>query len=260
MTRGKGWLVDPFDSRDRDAEGTLFAAGAATPREVNLYAATTAEPSLEAVQDQGATSSCVGFAAAQTLSLGLYLPTSRLYHPDPLAIYTNARRAPYVDQGCYPRLAAQGLREWGAPPAPAGGVKLSDVNKPIAWDVLQKGASARVKNFYKILGTGPALIEKLRRALAARHPFMFGQEVDKAFNDYTGGILGKFRGASLGGHMTTCYSYDADGNFGCKNQWGTSWGELGGALRKQRGYYRMSPERMMERHVTDFYAFDPALA
>ena len=261
--RGKGWFRDPYDSRDKDAEGVLFAhsaTAAPAPRDVNLYGLVVAEPRLEEVEDQGSTSACVGFGFKQDLQLGLYLATRAYVEPDPLFIYKNALTAvggKYQDVGCYPRLAAVGLRSWGAVES-KGAFDPSTVHDPIPWHQLQQGAAARVNNFYKVFGTGAALVENLRRALAAKKPFTFGQEVDRAFNDYKGGVLGKFRGASYGGHMTMCYGYDASGNFLCKNQWG-SWGELGGALRRQRGYYRMSPERMMERHVTDHYAFDPAL-
>lgn len=259
--RGTGWLVDPFDSRDQDAEGVLFGAGAAYAREVNLYELVVADPRYEAMHDQGDSSSCVGWSFSDVLCLGKGIHHGAYYFAAPRVIYTNARRAPYIDAGSYPRLAAQGMREWGAPPETLQGAEFSErrINEPLAWHVLRAGAGGRIKNFYKVLGYGPSLVENLYRALTAKHPITFGQGVDRAFNDYKGGVLGKFSGASSGGHMTFAYGFDADGNFLCKNQSWPNWGEKGGALRRELGFYRMSPERMMERHVSDHYAFSPML-
>jgi len=260
LTRGTGWLVDPFDSRDLKPEGKLFGLGATTLREVNLYELVSSDPRFEEIHDQGSTNSCVGWSFSDTLCLGRGILNGIYYFAAPRIIYANARRAPYEDVGCYPRLAAKSLREWGAPPETMEGAEFSieNINAPVRWNVLRRGAEARIRNFYKIPGLGSELIENLYRMLSAKHPFTFGQEIDQAFNDYRGDILGKFQGASYGGHMTLCYGFTTDGDFLCKNQsWKNfGWGEIGGALRLEKGFYRMSPERMMERHVSDHYAFE----
>jgi hypothetical protein len=245
--RGLGYIPDVPDLRDWQAELLPDLAGAAqVPDSFEMT------KFIDRVRDQLATSTCVGQADARFVHMRALFCGIQIPFPSALAIYTVARRDDpnLLDVGCRPRDAATGMRMFGLVAEerwPFDPAKVAGDAARVPWDVLTAGYDAKLDGYYRIGGSGEERCDFLRQALAAGYPIAYAQQVDDALNDYTGGVLGSFRGPSRGGHMTNLIGYSRkDGWFLGLNSWGTGWGE--------GGLYKISDERVGSDACSDFYA------
>jgi hypothetical protein len=238
--RGTGYLRDLPDRRDYDAEKKFTAD---RPR-----ASVDMSPFVDRVRDQLGTGSCVGQAIARAAHIRAALLSRPIPFPSALAIYANARSYPLIDEGCRPRDAMRGIQDYGLVSEDVWPFEESRVDITLPWDVVQSGSGAKLEGYYRLWTQGEALAMSVRVALSNGYPVIFGQDVDDDFYNYTGGILGAFRGPSQGGHMTTLIGYD-ETSFLAVNSWGDQWG--------MGGFYRVSAERLTDPNVSsDFYAIE----
>src|SRR5215210_2096940 len=230
---GTGHLFDLPDPRDWSATasgGPLFGAAARYPDSWDLARHGVA------ITDQGPESSCVSHSLAGAVDLYAMLQQLRIPPVSRRAIYALARhrhtpkQAPKLrDEGCYPRLAAEALREVGL----VAYDRLKDdfpIDERAPWDVITAGADAKVQGYYKITERRMDRCHAICRALSKDWPVPYGQIVDDTYFAYAGGVYPGLRGPGRGGHAQTLVSYrtrDGRLEFRTKNSWSTRWGDHG---------------------------------
>ncbi len=241
--RGRGHIADVADERDWPISNLVG--------DVHVPAMVDLSKHVDHVRDQGATSSCVAQAFARAVHVRAGVEGIAIPFPSALEIYALARREdlPLVDQGSRPRAAASAMRELGVTAEARWPFDEGKVNDLPSWDVLQHSVDALVTGYYRIGGDGDERCRLVRQALAAGYPVPFALQVDQAFENYGNGILDRFSGANLGGHMTALIGYGPGWFLGI-NSWGTGWGD--------GGFFRTSDARIGEPTCTDFYALTVA--
>lgn len=201
-------------------------------------AAASLEARVARVLDQGPTSACVGFATAQAIDIARGAFTRGT---SALGIYTIARsidRAPapdgrlppLCDAGSQPNQAMRALTEWGAPSEGDWPSDPRTVNREPTLGELEAASSGKIRGTYG-LTTPETRVDDLKRALAGGLPVTFAIEVDQAFEDNTGQVIGAPLGAILGAHDLCAIGYDTspDGSTRVRfvNSWGRTWGDRG---------------------------------
>lgn len=187
---------------------------------------------VRSVLDQSITESCVAHATPQALRIAMSVQ-GEVDPPLPsrLQIYWDARAAngeQNVDQGTYVHSAFDTIRKLGFCPESAWPFDPANVNMRPDWQSYRLAADQRrVGTYSRITSTGTDLELDIKRAIAAKHPIVFGTDVDQAFEDLPAGFSWPgVTGQALGGHAMCAISYDA---FGVEivNSWGTSWSSGG---------------------------------
>ena len=266
-SRSLGHLRDVEDVRDFPVRGVRAGIGTAwekrpisglrpdwidSPRQVMLNTAP--------IRDQGGTSSCVGFAFARHINARLSYLTHRdpavVAYPSEFGIYGVARRndektkdGDYaVDSGCYPREAAKGMLLHGVCADGRWPFDPSKVNSALPWDVITAGYDAKVVAYHRVpsaLDREEEFLQELEQLIFSGYTIPYAQNVDRAFNDYTGGVLTKHYGSTSGSHYTVLRGYDRDKRvmYG-DNSWGTYWGD--------GGRYEISYDRLVSLDCFDF--------
>lgn len=257
--RGFGWKKDVDDPRDAQFSARkLFGAIRAAAPEATL------EEYLLNVLDQGGTSTCVGHGVGTALITRLrkmgqeHEDVSRLAIWDFAVAAEKGKDQPFVDQGCFIRDAMRGCRDQGIPPLSAwppviaGGYTKSleaSVTSAPPWDVLQKAATFRVQNWYRIDDVGYSRVDAICQAIAHGYPVVFGTEVDQAFEDYSGKDVVKAPGSfTLGGHCMCAIGYrTVNGKRQIRgvNSWGYGWGD--------RGLFWADASFFMDARMSDVY-------
>jgi hypothetical protein len=139
---------------------------------------------------------------------------------------------PIQNVGVQPVLAAQGMMKRGVPSDKQWPFDSSKVGQEPTL-VEQADASAfRVAGYHRVLSAGPQRLADIRLAIQNNCPVFVGVQIDKAFMNYSSGILRATTDATtiVGGHGTCLIGFDSDGSFLGLNQWTTGWG-LGGFYR-----------------------------
>ena len=187
------------------------------------------------VQDQGATSSCVGHAIRTAIVIREKLAgVFPVVEPSRLALYFNARMqhgARWSDGGTYIRDAMKCLAKIGVcdetlhPFAPT----LTRVVKQPPARAYIEGHGRSGGRYMRLSAVGDERVGEIRNALALGLPVVFGTNVDKAFQQHTGnGVLHRPQGATLGGHAMCIVGDDTQRDaFTVQNSWGTGWGDGG---------------------------------
>lgn len=222
-----------YDLRFKHVGSLLGAAPVGVPVAIDLSHA------LDVVQDQGATSSCVGQALASSLYMRAKLAGQPIARPSALAIYTFARavdqpHTPLADVGSRPRMALTGLRDFGVVADARWPLAPATLNQPLPLDVFQHAADALLIDYYRIDG-GAGSSTLIKSALARGFVPTFAIDVDDGYQAYRGGVWTGRTSTSLGGHYQAVVGYDAD-TFLVLNSWGTSWG-FGGYARIHRDVF-----------------------
>ena len=231
MTRPLGHIPDlesdvQDDLKHRHIGGLIGAAPVALPPFVDFSSL------VGEVPDQKMTSSCVGNALSTACLVRSDIAGHRLARPSRKAIYDLARlvdqpREAMLDDGSRPRAAIVGMTDYGLVAEERWPLTDANVNQPPPLDVFQHALDAMVTGYYRIApGYGCAAL--IRQALAKGFTPCIALQVDKAFQDYTGGVYGAV-GKSLGGHYICAVGY-GDGWIRIANSWGSGWGE-GGFVR-----------------------------
>lgn len=226
--RGLGAIADLPEHVDDDLRfrhvGALIGAGVESlPPSVDYSAL------VDTIPDQGSTSSCVGQAFATVLYLRAQIAGAPIARPSAKAIYDCARllEQPNIlaDTGSRPRLAIQGLQEFGMVAEERWPLTDDNVNDVPPLDVFRAGLGAMLGGYYRIGGADVATLA--RSALSKGFPVFFAMPVDNAFLRISDGAV--YEGARemvLGSHAMALVGY-GEGWFRVANSWGASWGAGG---------------------------------
>lgn len=252
--RGLGWIPDLPDFRDYTEETAGVRAILGPDGPVPPRSGPPASVDLRAwaspVEDQGALGSCTAQAGAGVIeyyerrSFGRHVESSRLF----LYKATRNLMKSKGDSGAYLRTTMGAMVIFGVPPEPywpytddeAG----FDKEPPAFCYAFAQGYKTLLYYRHDPAGSTPAaVLDRLKAALAAGHPAMFGftvySSIDQA--ETTGRIpLPYGRERIEGGHAVVAMGYDdamtvgnASGGAACRgallvrNSWGPSWGEKG---------------------------------
>jgi len=247
VSRRYGHIADPAGHRATSA--SRLVGGAPIP------ASHDCAPSGPGVLDQQQTSSCVGHASITVTYTALKLAGKPINIPSPVWAYLIALCVdrPYsgvgkptklVDQGSMPNQAVRGFEEFGL---------LDQADKPLdeatlleepTLDQFEKASRQRIIGWRRIDSVGQQRVNDVCAAIAMNRPPMFAVEVDQAFEDNTGSILGKLNGATLGGHMLASMGYETSASgkklVKFQNSWSTQWGRGGFGYGDENFIARMS--------------------
>lgn len=228
MMRGLGHIPDDHATVDEDLRerhvGVLLGAAAGELPSIVDYSSM-----LERIPDQGSTSSCVGQAFATAIFLRAHLDGIPLPRPSAKAIYDVARliETPnaLIDIGSRPRLAVQGMQDYGIVAEERWPLTEANVNTPPPLDVFRAGLGAKLSGHYRIGGADVGTL--LRSALARGFVPVFAMDVDDAYLAYDGSaIYGGLTAPRVGSHMQAVVGYGAE-YFLVANSWGAGWGQRG---------------------------------
>lgn len=248
LYRGTGHTPDEHDPNDWGT-GRLFGGV-----ERFAYGLLPTEHSLERlivpglVRDQLFTESCVGQALAMAIYLRLLalqeaglLPLRLLArYPSAQGLYTLARAlaraagqyAQLQDRGAYPRKAMLGLQTYGVPYEDEWLFNPATINEEPSQAQLETGFDFLLGNYFRNDLPGKAGVEEGCRGFAADLPMVGGTLVNRAFNDYRGGVLTAPGDDDPGvaGHYLAFIGYKTVGGkrvIRGVNSWGRGWGEDG---------------------------------
>lgn len=221
---------------------------------------TDLEPLLRAIKDQSITSSCV----AQAITQGADLRFRKLGRKDTppfsaLASYAYGRYpervgpdAPLIDVGSYPLNVVQSAASRGFAPEADWPFDESKVNEPPPWDVDQKASVYRVQDCWEIATYEEARIDDACHVLASGSPFVMGNVVGKAIEDYNGqGAIGPAEDKNYGAHMMLVLGYITTAGqrwFRIANSWGTAWGD--------HGFMWATEDYLADPRASDFFVIE----
>lgn len=251
--RGKGWHPDTHDKSKDQNSRALFGAAIRVPAEFSL------EQYVSQIWDQGQTSSCVGWAFAQSIKLRLAVAGTSIELPTPEGIYVTARaqeralagltpdQSPLQDNGCQPSLAVQGMNLVGVASMTAWPFDPSTINNEPKFEELEVASAFKLTGYARVNSDGSQRLADIKQAISSGYPVAIGTQVDQAFEAYNGtGIIQAPNPLQLlGGHMMHLIGYRADGSFRGVNQWGTSWGDS--------GFYWASSDWVASSYLSDAY-------
>ncbi len=184
----------------------LLGAGGPIPDSVDH------SPLLDAVPDQGGTSSCVGQAFGTSVYLRAKLQGKPIPTPSRRAIYDFARlcEAPHAlleDAGSMPGMAMLGMQQYGLVTEARWPLDEPGINLPPPEDVFQHAIDATVSEYYRI-ESGFGCVDAIKQALAKGYIPAFAMDVDAAYEDLTPDeIYTGPKGRILGGHMQAIVGY-----------------------------------------------------
>lgn len=227
---GLGWIPDESDPRDWDFSKLMLVQRAETSEVCSL------RKYVPQMFSQGATSSCTAHAVAANIGLvetkvGFpYSPVSRLF------IYYNARRyaAPKVsDSGSSIRYAVKAMAKLGVCDEKWWPFSALKVNSAPGWDPQRYAWGRRNCEYYRIQDRGAERVLKLKSALLAGYPIVFGTKLAESFRDRTGPLVidrPKSAETIIGGHalLVIGYIHNSLGLcFEIQNSWGAKWRDHG---------------------------------
>lgn len=183
-------------------------------------------------------SSCVGHAIAGAAyakegadNSAAGMPDRPRVFPAPLSIYYNACAKggyPKRDAGCQPRLAYEGLTDYGycaIEDWPSIDANLS--RQPPA-SSYRAAADQRYIQYFRIVNDGAQACEDMRQALSKTNPspVTLAFQVDESFRQLGSGIWTGPKGPILGGHYLWAVEYNFE-YVTFANSWGRSYGVNG---------------------------------
>jgi hypothetical protein len=213
----------------------LGAALAAVPEAMELP---------DVIYDQRGAGSCFAFGYGKAVEAYLRAnPPSdgaQILEVSALAVYALARSimagnpdALLTDGGTDPAVGVEALARFGVTceqDYPYSDQE-PDLNNRLEPAELEEMAVAKVTGFAWITESGQALVDVIKRSIAARCPVAFGMSVDRAFEELGTGIYDGPTGPTLGGHAIRLSGYGPN-FFKVTNSWGTGIGD--------GGYFKLS--------------------
>lgn len=245
MITSYGWRPDPRDFRDRKVSELL--KGVATFGDQADW-----EDHCPPVKDQNQTSSCVGQSGAGAFST-IAAINGHDWDASSLFNYFIARylhQSHYKDAGTGLRYLFKAAQFYGVCPEKDWPFDPDDhaswstflkerVNHDPDWNAYRKAADQKwLEGYYRIDSTGDTRIEEMKQALYEKGVIVFGMDVGKAFEDYSGGILDD-PGPRKGGHAMFLHGYYRNDWWKGQNSWGVRWGDHGRFRLTQRTAHRM---------------------
>lgn len=225
MIRPLGHLPDPPGLERGQEIGRLLGSTRSNPP----AQASLGRHAAPVIDQRG--SSCLGAACRGALAIAASIGGWTL-DPSYLAIYALARQLHVPgndilpDLGAYPHRAFEALEDWGVVSRERWPDD-SDIERPVAVDVLEAGASAVVTGVYRIREDGARRARIIRESIAAGHPVVFGMAVDDAYMRWSDARTYPGRtGEDRGGHAQVIVGYTR-GAFIVQNSWGRDWGASG---------------------------------
>lgn len=191
------------------------------------------------VLDQGGLSSCVGHAwegaiLIESRKMGM---TGALADLQSILFgYFNSRAEhgdQWADSGTYLRTYAYARKRQGNCSSKLWTYNETKVNQRPPTAVYQRAYAMRgIRGFYRIFDEGAARIDAIMAALDARHPVVFGMQVDYSFLNVAGPeVVGVPSGVIAGGHAMAIVGYrvlDSGAvQFKVLNSWSTAWRQGG---------------------------------
>jgi len=191
------------------------------------------------VSDQYHLSSCVAnavadaFEAQQAQKLGV--SPDKVDDLSRLFIYWNARNLsnPPIadrDKGCQIRWAFDSVKRYGVPSEQYFPYSTTKVNTKPNWLVFKKAIQNKIRNFYRVSGTGDSRIVQIKQALAAGAPVVFGTKIYEPFRHVTDLSVIKVNSSDkyIGRHAMVITGWsDSKQAFEVRNSWGLGFGENG---------------------------------
>jgi C1A family cysteine protease len=149
------------------------------------------------------------------------------------------------DEGTYIRLCFEILSRFGVCDEKVWAYDESKVFTAPSIKALRQAVGHRIHSYYRIKELADARLDAMVAALQAKHPIVFGTQIDQAFMQRSGpGVVGPPTGATAGGHAMLCVGY-VNGNFLVKNSWGKGW--------RDNGFVLFTPEYMTAAITTDLW-------
>ena len=225
-----GWKKDPHNPKD-------FKFEQLKPR---LTVVSTSDEHIinerAPIFDQGRLSSCVANATCGALEILLGLSDSA--EPPRLSrlfIYWNARvytKETNLDEGTYIRDAFDSLRTLGVCLESTWKYNSGMVFAQPNLNSYREGDDNTITAFYRIGSSGSQRVDDIESAIRSDHPVVFGTNVSKEFQGYSGGNkVWDPPSSSIGGHamVITGVRINSSGEreFLVRNSWGTNWGDNG---------------------------------
>lgn len=220
-----GYLPDPEDKRDLPFD---FLSAQQVPLEYSL------EERCVPIPNQQNTQSCVGQGTRQAFGVEEARTSPDREPASAMGIYFNCR-AEYgledTDVGTTCRAAIKSTVRFGPLREKDWPFDPTKLNQRPSWKAYRNAYDGKgPMGYYRIIETGDARLDAIRRAIAAEHPVLFGTKVTEGFT-FNDGLWRIERPDSsetiVGGHAMCVVGYDDEGAFRVANSWGTSWRDQG---------------------------------
>ncbi len=229
---GSTYTVSGYEHADTPSEVRQYDVGSASVR--NLPPKVDMRPSLTAVENQGASNSCVANAVA-----GAYEYLFKRHHEDEdydvsrLFVYYNARRPrgrQNIDGGTRIIEAIESLRQHGACSEATWPFVLEKVNTEPDEDAYGEASGFLIEDVLHV----PTDMQTWKQVLAEGYPIIFAIQLFKSFDAHRKkGLVPSPSPAETGreahgAHALLCVGYsDPDRVFIVRNSWGSEWGDGG---------------------------------
>jgi C1A family cysteine protease len=186
------------------------------------------------VENQAKSSSCVGNSVVgglEFLQIRNGIPFEDLSR---LFVYYNSRlmhQQQDKDEGTYIRLAMGTLSSLGTCTEKKWPYDLKTLFTRPSWGSYRDAYPNKIDGYYRIDGTGQSRIDKIKQALTAQHPVVFGMFIDEDYmNVGSDGMIAmpKLVRVGGGGHAQLIVGYNESlKRLIIRNSWGTNWADHG---------------------------------
>jgi hypothetical protein len=237
-----GYLPDP-PKKEGDEPDYVFSTQLA-PRLTQVASGDVDLSPYTTETNQYNASSCAGNATADSIEILNAIDGLPVLQMSRMFVYTLARNMVDADgdgqgdigtdAGCYIRNCFDVLSKFGICrediTSQQGGwpYDLSKVKVLPSIMAMRAATGHRIHSYYRITETGSDRVDKIIEALRANHPVVFGTQIDKAFESFSGGNpISPPKDASIGGHAMIVVGYFVGQGFLVKNSWGKGWGNNG---------------------------------
>jgi hypothetical protein len=240
---GTGWIPNPKDKRDFGID-RLGLSSQGLPSSHSMWGL------VSSVRNQGGSSSCVGQAIANAVSIREVIvypkryPNRKAEPASALFPYWNSRYlhgSQKVDSGTYIRLAMKAMVRIGIPDEAYWKFSTLRVNKQPSIDAYMRAHGRRDGTYITIQDIGTARADAVKAAIAANYPVVFGARIDKAFLNDAGPSIIDVPTNTIAGHAMVLIGYYYNEEYGIVyeilNSWGSRW-RVGGRAWITEKYLR----------------------
>jgi hypothetical protein len=245
ITGTSGFKAEPWNAKHWAYEASYDAPDKVVVENVDL------RPFTSPRHNQRVTNTCVAQSVVKALEIKRIQMYGHEAHVDlsVLAVYYLARELQFppqthADDGTYVSHACDVLRRFGVPPESAWPFLMEKVNMSPSWMAMRKAFTHKIEAFYRIRSTGQERVERVRQAIRAGNPVVYGTEIGPNWFGYKAGDVLKEADKVTGRHATVLLG-TKDGLFIGENSWGNGWGD--------DGFYLMDPSVIAGDQPHDFW-------